>query len=43
MCHTLKEAAQSEAFKRAMEWLIKDQKVRLNNGYYTQDNYGQDQ
>ena len=33
-CHTLKEAALSDRFKKAVEWLRKDQKYRLKNGLY---------
>lgn len=41
MCHTLKEAAKDERFIQALEWLKKDQKTRLQNGYYDKE-YGKD-
>ena len=37
MCYTLKQAASDPRFKKALEWLKKDQKVRLRNGYYDKD------
>ena len=43
MCYTLKQAAEDIRFKKAVEWLKKDQKTRLENGYYDKDNlYGKD-
>ena len=34
MCSTLKETAQDDNFKRACEIIRRDQKVRLQNGWY---------